>query len=354
MKRFAAILMPLMLSLALQGRETIIFSSTVHDFGQVLLSDGPVSCTFVGKNTSSVPVTLQSVSTSCGCTDVRWDHGTIAPGAQTKIAVTYTNDEGPYPFDKVITVKVAGEPKPLLLHIRGISVKAVLPDSQVFTDVFGSCIGMQASSLKTGNLEQGGCKGDQVTIANLSGKSVRVGFVGISDGLGLNVVPNPVPAGGHAVLHYTVSAREGKWGYNDYSATMTTDGISTGKSISVRAFTAENFSSLTKEERMAGSRPIFPQSTFSFGHKKQGSVVKAVFSCQNKGGKTLTVHKVDVDKEGASFGAFPKIAAGKSADFQITMDTKNLPKGEALVIVTLTTNSPVRPVVNLFLAGWID
>lgn len=354
MKRFAAILVSLALPLALYGGNVITFSSTVHDFGQILLSDGPVSCTFVGRNTSSAPVILQSVSTSCGCTNVRWDHNAIAPGTQTKITVTYTNDEGPYPFDKVITVMIAGEQKPLLLHIRGISTKAVLPDSQVYTEVFGSCIGMQTPFLKTGNLEQGGSKGDQVTIANLSGKNVKVGFTGVADGLSLKVLPNPVPSGGHAVLHYTVSAREGKWGYNDYCATMTVDGVSTGKSISVRTFTAENFSTLSKEERMAGSRPIFPQSTFSFGHKKQGSVVKAVFTCQNKGGKPFEVYKVDVDKEGSSFCPFPNIAPGKSADFQITMDTGNLPKGEALVIVTLTTNSPVRPIVNLFLAGWID
>lgn len=354
MKRFAVILVSMALPLTLHCREVVSFSSTVHDFGQILISDGPVSCTFVGRNISSSPVTLQSVSTSCGCTDVKWDHGTIAPGAQTKIAVTYTNDEGPYPFDKVITVKVAGVEKPLLLHIRGISVKAILPDSQVFTEVFGSCIGMQTSFLKTGNLEQGGSRGDQVTIANLSSRSADVGFSEVSDGLSLKVVPNPVPAGGHAVLHYTVSARDGKWGYNDYCATMTIGGVPTGKSISVRAFTAENFSGLSKQERMSGSRPIFPQSTFSFGHKRQGSVVKAVFTCQNKGGRTFEVHKVDVDKDGASFGAFPRIEAGKSADFQIIMDTGSLPKGEALVMVTLTTNSPVRPVVNLFLAGWID
>ncbi|MCQ2166068.1 MAG: hypothetical protein MJY49_01380 [Bacteroidales bacterium] len=41
-------------------------------------------------------------------------------------------------------------------------------------------------------------------------------------------------------------------------------------------------------------------------------------------------------------------------EMTVTLDTKNLPKGEALVIVSLTTNSPQRPIVNLFFAGIID
>ena len=29
-------------------------------------------------------------------------------------------------------------------------------------------------------------------------------------------------------------------------------------------------------------------------------------------------------------------------------------RGETLAIVTLTTNSPLRPIVNLFIAGWLE
>jgi hypothetical protein len=31
-----------------------------------------------------------------------------------------------------------------------------------------------------------------------------------------------------------------------------------------------------------------------------------------------------------------------------------MPKGEVLAIVNLTTNSPLRPIVNLFITGWIE
>ena len=38
----------------------------------------------------------------------------------------------------------------------------------------------------------------------------------------------------------------------------------------------------------------------------------------------------------------------------VNVDTADMPEGEMLVTVTLTTNSPSRPIVNLFLTGWIE
>jgi hypothetical protein len=38
----------------------------------------------------------------------------------------------------------------------------------------------------------------------------------------------------------------------------------------------------------------------------------------------------------------------------VDIDTSDMPEGEMLTIVTLTTNSPLRPIVNLFIAGWIE
>jgi len=355
------------------GQEKLSFKTKVHDFGQVLISEGPVSCKFVATNDTKEVVAIRSVTTSCGCTSVKWNKDGIQPGAKTEISVTYTNDEGPYPFEKSVTVYVLGQPKPIILQIRGISQNKKLSDAEIYTKVFGSCFAMQQAELKCGNLEQGGSKGDQCTVANLSSKPINVTFSNISEGLSLKITPNPIPAKGHATLYYTVTSRPDKWGWNDYYATPIIDGKTpdgkvpaanatagsktntpAGKVISVRAFTADRFSSLTQEEKSKGSRPFFEESTHSFGHVKQGENVSATFTCQNKGQSTLHIHKVDVDCTPNQVSAFNDIPAGAKGEFTVSINTKNLPKGEALVIVTLTTNSPIRPIVSLFLAGWID
>jgi hypothetical protein len=45
---------------------------------------------------------------------------------------------------------------------------------------------------------------------------------------------------------------------------------------------------------------------------------------------------------------------GEEVTFRVHLETDNLPVGEHLTIVTLTTNSPLRPIVNLFIAGYIE
>ena len=45
---------------------------------------------------------------------------------------------------------------------------------------------------------------------------------------------------------------------------------------------------------------------------------------------------------------------GDEVTFRVHLDTAGLPLGEHLTTVTLTTNSPSRPIVNLFIAGYIE
>lgn len=337
------------------GRETLKFESTVHDFGQILISDGAVSCTFKAVNVTNEAVVIQSVATSCGCTSVKWDHNPILPGKTTEISATYTNDEGPYAFDKTLTVKITGEDRPVLLHLRGISQNVIKPDTEIYTYIYNGVLGLSNDKLKCPNLQQGGSKGEQTIVANLSDRAFKVTFTNVSDGLALDVQPNPIPAKSHATLYYTVTSRASKWGRNLYSAQPVTDGRVSDKKITIEAFTTENFSGLTSEQKKQGSRPVFAKSTYSFDHKKQGAKLTATFVCENKGAAPLVIHKIDSDYSGAVPGSVKSpVAPGSSCTLTVSLDTSSLPKGEALVIITLTTNSPARPIVNLFLAGIID
>ena len=100
---------------------TVEFDRTVYDFGDVLLSDGALKCRFTMKNISSRPVVIYNISTTCGCTDVTWSREPVQPGKTAVISATYTNDEGPYPFDKALTAHISGISRPVVLRIRGTS-----------------------------------------------------------------------------------------------------------------------------------------------------------------------------------------------------------------------------------------
>lgn len=95
------------------------FDGTVHDFGKVDTRDGAVSCTFTVTNISDAPLNIFAVTTTCSCTSAEWTRADIAPGEAGTITVTFTNDEGPYPFDKTLHVYLSGFDRPVILHVKG-------------------------------------------------------------------------------------------------------------------------------------------------------------------------------------------------------------------------------------------
>ena len=100
--------------------EAIEIDKTVHNFGDIMLDSGPVSCTFTVKNIGSKPLVIYNAVTTCGCTKADWTKEPITPGKPGKISATYSNDEGPYPFDKSLTVYFSEPKKPVVLKMRGV------------------------------------------------------------------------------------------------------------------------------------------------------------------------------------------------------------------------------------------
>ena len=324
----------------------------VHNFGDIMLDSGPVSCEFTLTNKSGKPAVIYNVISSCGCTDVEWTKEPIKPGSTGKISATYSNDEGPYPFDKSLTLYLSDVKKPIVLKLRGISREKMRPLSELYP-IHRGPMGMKEDMINCGNLEQGRDKSETVMIANTSSSPIKVEFKNVSENLIVTVRPNPIPAESTAELTATVSASRENWGRNEYWAVPIVDGKEYGK-IGFRAFTKENFDELSEEERMQGSMPRFETSTYSFGKVKAGTQIHASYKMKNEGKSCFCVYKVDVDSCCYSHSDIPAADPGEEISFRVHLDTKDLPKGECLKIVTLTTNSPLRPIVNLFISGTIE
>lgn len=328
------------------------FDRLTHNFGDILIEDGPVSCSFNVRNAGSKPIAIYSVVSSCGCTDVKWTREPIMPGKTGKISATYSNDEGPYPFDKTLSVYVSGVEKPVVLRFRGISHEKKKTLGEMFPVRLGP-LGIKESEIKGGNFEQGRQISDEFELANLSKSTVKLSFKDVTPELKLSVTSVTIPAGKTVKVAYTINSSREKWGKNWYSATPVIDG-KTYKAISVWAITKENFSGWTKEQKDNGSRPIFESSAFTFDKVKAGKRINASFSLTNKGKSDFIVYKADCDNSGLSNGPLAKVAPGGKAVYNFSLDTTGMASGEVLVIISLITNSPSRPIVNLFITGWIE
>lgn len=344
-----------LLAMALpDGNEPLSWDKTVHNFGDVSVADGPLSCSFTLTNNTSEPVSIFEVVSSCGCTDVKWTRGSIQPGSTGVISATYKNEDGPMPFDKTLTAYISGVKKPVILRLRGVVHDKKKSNEELYGAEKIGNLGMKSRAVNAGTVRQGLSTSETATVANLGKKAMKVTFTDVSDHLTVSVDPNPIPAGGTATLSCTVDAAPGVYGRHEYSATPVIDGKKASAPIVITAWTQENFSGWTEKQRKDAALPYFDQSTFNFGKVKAGKKLDVTFSCNNRGKSAFHVYQADTEDAALQAVECQDIPAGKRGACRFTLDTSSLQKGETVIMISLTTNSPLRPLINLFVAGVIE
>ena len=90
---------------------------TEHEFGD-LQQGVPVSTAFRFRNTSDVPIFIDNVRTTCGCTSPDWSDTVVEPGAEDSIQVEFDAKKLGY-FHKKITVYFSGQRRAEKLYISG-------------------------------------------------------------------------------------------------------------------------------------------------------------------------------------------------------------------------------------------
>ena len=82
-----------------QGATQLVTEHDTHDLGNLSEDDAPVSHTFTLRNASGKSLRIQRVRTTCGCTEAAFDTTAIAPGATTKVTLTYDPEDRPGTID---------------------------------------------------------------------------------------------------------------------------------------------------------------------------------------------------------------------------------------------------------------
>ena len=125
---------------AKKADDVIKFKEVSYDFGKIKQGT-PVTHDFDFTNISSSPVIIESATPSCGCTTPVKPEGAIAAGKNNTIKAGF-NAAAAGPFNKSITIKVAGIDLPLQLKITGEVLTA---------DAFAKYEASKATPAKTGS-----------------------------------------------------------------------------------------------------------------------------------------------------------------------------------------------------------
>ncbi|MBR4087918.1 MAG: DUF1573 domain-containing protein [Bacteroidales bacterium] len=332
--------------------QAIEFTKRVHNFGKISVNEGAKHCSFEFRNISDKPVVISNILSSCGCTTPKWPKKPIMPGEGGKVEVTYLNDQGPYPFDKALTVYTSASTKPIILRITGLAYENERSVKEMFPTAIGP-LGVKNNVIRGGQIAQGNAKSGNFKIANISGKSVKVEFAGASAGLELSIDPATIPGNGVADISYTIDTRKAKnWGNTTYTAYVVCNGTRAATPISIECMIIDNFSGISKEEKNRAAMLLAENSSYNFGTVRKGEKVKATFNLRNTGHSFLKYHKIEKKPE-IEINSKTGLNPGEKSTLEAVLDTKNC-SGEVIYTLTLITNSPNRLLVNLFITGTVE
>ncbi len=95
------------------------FESTAYDFKE--LNQGEkMTHTFEFENTGSIPLIINNVLTTCGCTAPEWPKEPVKPGAKGQIKVVFDSSSKIGRQNKVITIRSNAKSGDVRLRISGM------------------------------------------------------------------------------------------------------------------------------------------------------------------------------------------------------------------------------------------
>src|SRR5574344_1606834 len=326
------------------------FNEIVHDFGKISVDSGAQKCQFVFTNISSSPVAISNVLASCGCTVPTWSKAPIKPGEKGVIKVTFLNDQGPYPFDKTLTVYTTASNKPIILRITGVVYEKDRPLGESFPAKFGQ-LGMKVYAQDAGQIEQGLYKIQSESIVNLGKSQVSIKFAHPSKGLTISISPDVLNPGDVGKITYQINTKAAiHWGTTRYTADIVCNGKVVRPKFLAECMILTPYSSLSREQIENGPELFADSSTYNFGTARVFQKIKAVFTAKNSGLKPLRIYKVETNGASIKVDCPSYVREGKKVTIT-AIATPLKRNSDEVFTITLVTNSPERPLVNLFMSG---
>lgn len=331
-----------------QGTAKIQFESTKINYGKFKESDGVQTKVFKFKNTGTVPLVLNGVRASCGCTTPKWTREPIAPGGSGEIQVSYNPKNRPGTFTKAVTVQSNAVNKTVVLQITGSVEEREKTLAELYPRKVGA-LRVKTNHLSFARLKQNDIETKELELINDTDEPVEVGFRTVPKHLTAKVEPATIPAKGRGKLIVTYNAKEANtYGFASHRIYLSLNGSNDYKSsIGVSATIEEDFSNLTPEQIANAPVVSFSEKAFDFGEMKQGEKRDHTFMIQNTGKSDLIIRRVRTSC-GCTAAAPSKkvIAAGESEPIKVTFDSRGK-RGRQSKSITIITNDPKNPTTIL-------
>ena len=335
---------------AQQGGAVISVENKLFDFGTFPEEKGPVSHTFVVKNTGNQSLVIQRVSVSCGCMQPEWTKSPIPPNGQGEVTVTYQPKGRPGPFNKAIVIYSNSAERHTRLMIKGY----VTPASNLPKVIYPYSVGplkIHTRSLTYSIVYEGQTGVQNILMRNEGDEPITVEVSEHPEYL--TIQPEPATLQPDETGEIEVSFDASK--LNAKGREMAAFRLQAGENsrlIAVSANVVEDFGALTPAQREKSPTIDLPKTIVDFGVLTSkgsflgiGGRTTESFVITNKGKSPLHIYSITSESEDVTISGWDKtVQPGRSTTVKASVRPNDITtKLETLIyIVCNDPNGPVR------------
>jgi hypothetical protein len=333
----------------------ISFSEKEFNFGTFRESVGIVTHDFQFTNTGRIPLLVNDVKASCGCTVPEWPKEPILPGKTGIIKVSYNPTKQNGAFNKTIQVSSNAD-----MPIMNLAVKGVVIPTEIVEEVYKFTIGdirLETIYAAFGEIYKGQSSTYTIKVFNNSkDKPARLSFRQVPPHLRIRFIPeiiDPQQEGKIEMEYITSDLKD--WDYVvDRLDLLVNNAILPNNRISITANIREDFSNLSAADIEAAPRVEFDSRQFDFGTIASDVTVEHEFRITNAGKSDLFIRKVS-----ASCGctavqpAKTRVRPGESTTIKTIFNASGR-EGNQKKAITVITNDPRRSKSILWINGIVE
>lgn len=340
-----------------QLAEPVQFTEKIHDFGEVVETNGLAVFDFTFTNLASRPIKIVAVQPSCGCTTPDWTKHQVLPGKTGFVRASYNPTDRPGYFDKSLTVTTDMDGSPIVLRIKGNVVAAKTDNVKQPYDLVVE-VGHLLFRNSSFNLGKVYVNKDPVPVEfptyNRGKDTVKIFGVTAPAHISV-VVPKKIAPAAQALIRITYDASIKKeYGFlSDKIVLNTSDESQPEKSFSVHVTAEEYFPKLTSAEQARA--PVFKLDSYSvdLGTIKT-QLTKRTVTYQNAGKKPLIIRHMQSSCVCLTIQPTARVLQpGQVGQLQFTFNAEGR-GGPQNKFITVYSTDPINPVQRLTIQAIVD
>lgn len=317
----------------------LLVDKHVYEFGQIAWKR-PVSSTFTLTNKGNKPLVISHVSSSCGCTAVKWTQTPIEPGKSGTVTTTFDAATLGH-FDKMVGIYCNASDIPVYLRIRGDVVSEIKDYSGSYPYKIGA-LRLNTDSLVFTDVRKGEKPVMELQILNTAKSRYTPIIMQMPPYLSLESVPPRITGTRKGVLRFTLDSEK----LNELGITETTMYLARFEGDKVDEKNAIHVSTLLLPA-LSQNASEAPNAEISDTLLNFGKVTKnketLYITLRNTGKSDLKIEKLQLFSTALNIGLNSRdIEPDKSKKMKVTIQREFIKKNETPMIL-LITNDPNHP-----------